>query len=176
MVTDHRWKEFFKELFSDKLVIELGSGTGLGGLVVNKEFSPKHVYVSDIGDHIKHMEYNIKLNNLDRCSAIELDWFNSNSNSIKYDIIIALECVYKTELFEVFIQTMDTLSNDNTVIFLGLTRNFQNGKSTFWDILRRYKFHYMMIPQQSLPIEYHNEMNYRDCSIFILSKKKQTLF
>jgi hypothetical protein len=69
---------------------------------------------------------------------------------------------------------MNTLSTNNTLIFLGLTRNFQNGKQIFWEILKNYNFYYTMIPQESLPIEYHNEMNCRDCSIFVLSKKKHT--
>jgi len=146
-------------------------------MVIDKEFNPIEIIVSDIGDHVEHMNYNIKLNNLKKCKSIELDWFNNNGNNNiigTYDIIIALECVYKDELFEHFIKTMNTLSTNNTLIFLGLTRNFQNGKQIFWEILKNYNFYYTMIPQESLPIEYHNEMNCRDCSIFVLSKKKHT--
>jgi len=175
-INDKRWKDFFSELFHDKTIHELGSGTGLGGIFIDKNFNPKQVFVSDIGDHIEHMDYNIKLNNLTRCQAIELDWFTSNHNMGTYDVIIALECVYKNELYEPFIKTIDTLSNNNTIIFLGLTRNFQNVRQMFWDILRKYKFHFMMIPQESLPSEYHDEMNCRDCGIFVLSKKKLSLF
>lgn len=174
-INDKRWKGFFTDLFHNKTIMELGSGTGLGGMIIDKEFEPKQVVVSDIGDHIEHMDYNIKLNNLSRCQAIDLDWFNSNTSMGTYDFIIALECVYKHELYEAFIKTMDTLSNDNTIIFLGLTRNFQNGNKTFWDMLRK-KFHFILIPQESLPYEYHEEMNCRDCGIFVLSKKKQSLF
>ena len=172
-ITDNRWKAFFENLFNDKRIIELGAGTGLGGMVIDKEFNPKEIIVSDIGDHVKHMKYNIQLNDLTRCKSIELDWHSNNDNTTDaYDIIVALECVYKDELFEIFIKTMDALSNNDTVIFLGLTRNFQNGKQVFWEILKRYDFQYIMIPQDNLPFEYHNEMNCRDCSIFLLSKKK----
>lgn len=175
-VTDNRWKSFFNDLFNNKRIIELGAGTGLGGILLDKEFNPKEIIVSDIGDHVEHMKYNIQLNNLKRCKSIELDWFNHNDNTIDtYDIIIALECVYKDELFEMFIKTLSSLSNDDTVIFLGLTRNFQMGKQTFWNMLKLHNFHYTMIPQESLPIAYRNEMNGRDCGIFILSKKKHTL-
>ena len=44
------------------LLIILGSGNGMGGLLIDKLYSPREVIISDMESHMKHINHNIALN------------------------------------------------------------------------------------------------------------------
>jgi methylase of polypeptide subunit release factors len=85
-------KHTLGSLFNHKSIIELGSGTGLVGLFMEKLFSPCEVVITDLVSHLHLMERNIGVNQSNLCVATELDWNNAPLTlNKKYDVILALE-------------------------------------------------------------------------------------
>lgn len=41
---------------------EIGSGNGMGGLLIDKLYSPREVIISDMESHMSHINHNIELN------------------------------------------------------------------------------------------------------------------
>ena len=48
IATSNKFIPSFESLFNGKRIMELGSGTGLCGIVIDKLYKPKEVYVSDL--------------------------------------------------------------------------------------------------------------------------------
>lgn len=95
-ITCPPWQPFFDCLLLQRRVLELGSGSGLGGILADTAFNCAAVTVTDEGSHMKHIQANIKRNDCSvRCEAVELDWFCPESsllfNREQYDVIFALE-------------------------------------------------------------------------------------
>ena len=126
VVSDKKHLGTFSSVFDGKRVIELGSGTGLGGgIVVDKLFMPFKVLVTDLLSHVPHMDINWNLNpDANHCKAIELDWGNGSYDIGVFDVVLAFECVFKPEMYEPFIKTLRNLSTHSTVVILGMTRQF----------------------------------------------------
>lgn len=90
-------------------MIELGSGSGLVGIFVSKQFEPTSVCITDLDSYVEHITHNVQLNSCgDNVSIEVLDWLTSldHSSSIDgdghdddpyaaqrrtYDIVLALE-------------------------------------------------------------------------------------
>jgi len=93
-------KVFFESLINGKKCLELGSGNGLVGIVIEKLFSPSTIVISDIDEHVGLINKNINLNSLSLSSAKCVDWRNLQFSELNdtFDIILALEwfvfCVY----------------------------------------------------------------------------------
>jgi len=80
-------------LFKNKKCIELGSGCGLAGIIIEKAFDPLQVVMTDIGSYITLIKSNIEANNLSKSYATVYDW-NSEPDqlsSLKFDVVLALE-------------------------------------------------------------------------------------
>jgi methylase of polypeptide subunit release factors len=93
-IEDSKWKKFFSDIFASKRVIELGSGNGLAGILVEKLFEPSEVVITDIDSHVEHIQYNISLNSsVEACrsSSAAFDWFNPPSSMGKFDVVLAFE-------------------------------------------------------------------------------------
>jgi hypothetical protein len=90
-ITDIKWKGFFDDLLRDKSCLELGSGNGITGILLDKAFTPDTIVVTDLESHINHIQGNFVLNNTQRCKAIALDWKDFEVSEVKYDFIFALE-------------------------------------------------------------------------------------
>ncbi|KAK9456434.1 putative methyltransferase-domain-containing protein [Dipodascopsis uninucleata] len=115
-------------------IIELGSGTGLVGLMLGKAFksnitdgqmSPTtgmNIIISDQINMMSLMEKNITLNSMDdivRASVI--DWGTKLDKEILEpfpDVILAADCVYFEPAFPLLYQTLLDLSNKDSVIFM----------------------------------------------------------
>ena len=92
VITDYRWESFFEDLFSNKRIVELGSGTGQVGMLVDMFYSPAEVVITDLSSHVPHIERNISLNPMaKRCRAIELDWFHPRTDIGAFDVILVFE-------------------------------------------------------------------------------------
>ena len=92
VITDYRWESFFEDLFSNKRIVELGSGTGQVGMLVDMLYSPIEVVITDLSSHVPHIEHNISLNPMaKRCRAIELDWFQPRTDVGAFDVILVFE-------------------------------------------------------------------------------------
>lgn len=91
IITEMKWRSFFGSLFNGKSVIELGSGNGLVGIVIDKFYQPSEISISDLASHIPLIHHNIELNSASKTTiALEYDWCSPPIVK-KYDIILALE-------------------------------------------------------------------------------------
>jgi methylase of polypeptide subunit release factors len=95
LATSERWQSFFSSLIDGKRCIELGSGTGLIGILMCKAFRPNAMIITDLPSHVSHIQFNIESNNFESGRAIpiaeELDWCSSVSPIQKFDVIFAFE-------------------------------------------------------------------------------------
>ena len=172
IATEHA---YFRNLFEGKSVIELGSGTGLVCILIEKlGLNASEILVTDQESHIQHIHHNLSLNGANRiCVAGALDWFclEDRANKRKFDIVLAFECVYKEELYEPLINTLLEVSHNDSIIFLGLTRLF--AKRQFFEKLLVAGLTYTLIPQEVLPREFQADTNMRDVGLFVLRRRRK---
>lgn len=93
LICSNRWNEFFENQFSGSRCLELGSGNGIVGIVMDKLFDIKEVVITDLESHVDHIRNNIGINNgTSRCTAKALDWMDhANMPEDPVDYIFALE-------------------------------------------------------------------------------------
>ena len=155
MITLPRWKDFFGHIFQEKRVLELGSGNGVAGILIDKAFSPKEVCVTDLESHVPHIRHNIQLNDCSEIvSGLSYDWLASveyldSALQAPFDVILALECVYREDLYLPLIETIKAQSHKGTVCFLGSTRQFT--KPSFFRLLAEHGLAYKKLPHEMLP-------------------------
>jgi hypothetical protein len=134
-VLDESYNAFFRTLFLNRRVIELGAGNGMAGILIGKFFAPSEVVITDLEDHLGLIEHNITLNkhtttpcvdNKDNTRAFLLDWLSPEKILGKFDIVLALECIYREPLYGPLIETLNVVCHHDTIVFLGLTRSFGN--------------------------------------------------
>lgn len=90
MLIQPRWKSFWAELFSEKVVLELGAGTGMAGILIDKAFSPIEVIITDQPSHMAHITQNIATNAVKCSKAVTLDW-RCLDGAPRGDIVLAFE-------------------------------------------------------------------------------------
>eukprot|EP01031_Cornospumella_fuschlensis_P026954 gene26954-32568_t len=163
-----QYANFFASIFNDRRILELGSGNSLVSILVEKAFSPLEVVVSDLESHVAHMQSNLERNDC-RCSkAVAIDWTDDEARcEEKFDVILALECLYREFLYEPLIKTMLNYSHEHGIMILGVTRAFV--KSSFFDLLQKYGLSFRKLPAEMLG----RHMPY-DASIglFVLKRKQ----
>ncbi|KAM6495633.1 putative methyltransferase domain containing protein [Amanita muscaria] len=101
----------------DKVVVELGSGTGLVGLVAAKVGAK--VWITDQAPLLDIMRRNVEMNLLQpSVNVAELNWGAGlpPGNIPRPDIILAADCVYFEPAFPLLVQTLDDLSDSSTEI------------------------------------------------------------
>ncbi|KAI0092566.1 putative methyltransferase-domain-containing protein [Irpex rosettiformis] len=102
-----------------KNVLELGSGTGLVGLVAAKLGAD--VWITDQQPLLEIMSRNVAMNDLgDRVKVLELNWGGPLPEDLpRFDLILAADCVYFEPAFPLLVQTLDDLSrrDDSEILF-----------------------------------------------------------
>lgn len=150
-----KWKEFFAGLLNGKRVLELGSGNAVVGALIDKVFEPSEVCITDQESHMKHIRHNIALNKCnERTVGVPYDWFASSQDldprlSEPFDVILALECVYREDLYLPLIRSIKRQCHADTICFLGSTRQFT--KPSFFQLLAENGLAYKKLPADMLP-------------------------
>ena len=90
LICDKMLNSFYFQLFNDHTVIDLGSGTGLTSIVIDKLFKTSKIIVTDQESHMELIRNNLRINNTNKCIAKTYDWIN-RSDIGTFDVIIALE-------------------------------------------------------------------------------------
>lgn len=163
---------FGKTLFSvDKTVLELGAGTGLGGIYLSRQYrgaSPK-ITITDLPQYLDLIEHNIGANNVrDDCQTAPLDWCDLSSLPREsFDVILALECVYRQDLYAPLIDTFRNTAHGDSVILLGVTRLF--AKRVFFKMLLDAGFNYSKVPYNALPASIRSDTSAQDLGLFIVT-------
>jgi len=125
------------EYFQAKNIVEVGSGTGLVGLVVGA-FRNADVWITDQAPLLQIMNYNVTLNNLESTvSVAELNWgMPPPTNIPRPNIILAADCVYFEPAFPLLVQTLDDLSDSATEILFCYKKRRKADKR-FFSFLRK---------------------------------------
>ncbi|EKM80414.1 hypothetical protein AGABI1DRAFT_100018 [Agaricus bisporus var. burnettii JB137-S8] len=130
----------------NKCIVELGSGTGLVGLVAGKLDPTCKVYITDQAPLLDIMNKNVALNSLEENVEVsQLNWalieeirgepIPSGVPS-KADIILAADCVYFEPAFPLLVQTLSDLSDAKTVI-LFCYRKRRRADKRFFSLLKK---------------------------------------
>ncbi|PAV21111.1 S-adenosyl-L-methionine-dependent methyltransferase [Pyrrhoderma noxium] len=95
-------------IVANRSVLDLGSGTGLVGLVA-AYLNARHVYLSDQAPLLDVMRTNVKLNDQSsRVSVIEYNWGEPKPDSMPehIDVVLAADCVYFEPAFPLLVSTL----------------------------------------------------------------------
>lgn len=132
----------YKAYFNNKRVLELGSGTGLGGLAVAALASPKSILLSDVSQvHDSYTHPNILLNPGFNLNSEVFYWDDLASEAdvyaCKFDTIIGCDLVYDPEVCPHLFSALKALisaksSTINQIVLFCTLRNPQ----TFDDFVR----------------------------------------
>uniref|UniRef100_A0A4W3JIE9 Protein-lysine methyltransferase METTL21B-like n=2 Tax=Callorhinchus milii TaxID=7868 RepID=A0A4W3JIE9_CALMI len=107
--------------FAGKKVIELGSGTGIVGILA--VLLGGNVTFTDQTFVLKQIKYNISVNIpascKDRTKVCSLHWGEDQNNfPSDYDIILGSDIVYSRSSYPLLLQTLKHLSNQGTTIYI----------------------------------------------------------
>jgi predicted nicotinamide N-methyase len=108
-------------LFSNKNIIELGTGCGLLGISILKKINVKHFTFSDYNeDVLNNLKENIKINKINNKNyeILKLDWRDYNTINNKYDIIIGSELIYQGGFIKELVLLIDKILNENGLCYI----------------------------------------------------------
>ncbi|KAJ7233145.1 putative methyltransferase-domain-containing protein [Mycena haematopus] len=143
------------EAFRGKKVLELGSGTGLVGLVA--AMLGGTVYLTDQAPLLNIIRKNVEINKLSPlCVVEELNWGEPIPVNIpRPDVILAADCVYFEPAFPLLVQTLcDLVGEDTEVLFCYKKR--RKADKRFFALLKK-KFRWNNIPDEPASAIYSRE-------------------
>ncbi|KAF8845623.1 hypothetical protein BDN67DRAFT_961214 [Paxillus ammoniavirescens] len=118
-------------------ILELGSGTGLVGLVAAALGGD--VWITDQAPLLDIMRANVRLNHLESSIAIsELNWGEALSSEIpRPDMILAADCVYFEPAFPLLVDTLSKLATERTEILFCYKKRRKADKR-FFTLLKKH--------------------------------------
>ena len=132
-----RWLVSKRTLIKHKRVIDLGSGTGLVGLVCAK-LDASCITLTDLPEVLKHLKHNAEMNELS-VNIESLQW--GGSKTIECDVVVAAGVVVNESQFEPLCVTIQNLlSNNKTYMILAYQQRRSLVESKFFDLLRSSRF------------------------------------
>ena len=171
------YRQFFAAMFSTSSAgVELGSGTGMCGCLIDKLYQPKQIFITDQESHMELIRQNMMLNSSGKTvEARALDWTAKDYSSIftagSADVILAMECVYNASLYKALIRAILHLTHANSIIFLGITRQFAS--PSFFALLTESGLSYTLLPHEALPPISCVNTGGAECGLFLLKKLPQ---
>ncbi|XP_029015026.1 protein-lysine N-methyltransferase EEF2KMT isoform X2 [Betta splendens] len=112
------WALDHQQVFTDRTVLELGSGVGLTGITICRSSRPKKFVFSDCHSTVlQKLRDNLELNGLTRqrspaISVEELDWRTVTDEHIKHldaDVVIAADVVYDPDIVESLVKILSSI-------------------------------------------------------------------
>ncbi|KAH7888061.1 putative methyltransferase-domain-containing protein [Phlebopus sp. FC_14] len=121
----------------NRIILELGSGTGLVGLVAGALGG--NVWITDQAPLLDIMRQNVTLNHLQSAVTVsELNWGESPSSDIpRPDLILAADCVYYEPAFPFLVQTLSELASETTEILFCYKKRRKADKR-FFTLLKKH--------------------------------------
>lgn len=170
LMASRQFRPFFQSLLDRKSILELGAGVGLCGVLADRLYAPQRVVLTDQLSHLELLRNNVALNSCGpRVEARELDWTSPESLAAfcsPFDVILAMECVYKEALYGALLDAIARCSSRHTVTFLGLTRQF--AKASFFALCAERGLLYTLVPHEALPEGCGDDTGGRDCGLLVL--------
>ncbi|OJT07341.1 hypothetical protein TRAPUB_1807 [Trametes pubescens] len=120
-----------------KNVLELGSGTGLVGLVAGKLGA--RVCITDQAPLLGIMKQNVSLNQLESCvSVAELNWGEPLPSDLPQpDLILAADCVYFEPAFPLLVRTLADLVHNTSTQVLFCYKKRRKADKRFFTLLKK---------------------------------------
>jgi predicted nicotinamide N-methyase len=116
-------------------ILELGSGTGLVGLVAG--ILGGRVWITDQAPLLDIMKRNVSLNALeDSLTVLELNWGAPLPPIPRPDMVLAADCVYFEPAFPLLVDTLSDLADNETEILFCYKKRRKADKR-FFTILRK---------------------------------------
>ncbi|EKM59600.1 uncharacterized protein PHACADRAFT_191971 [Phanerochaete carnosa HHB-10118-sp] len=139
-----------------KNVLELGSGTGLVGLVTG--VLGAQVWITDQAPLLGIMAHNVEINNLShRVSVMELNWGESLPSDLpRFDIILAADCVYFEPAFPLLVQTLDKLAARGDPEILFCYKKRRKADKRFFTMLKK-KFNWTEVDDDPNKEQYNRD-------------------
>jgi len=121
-----------------KYVVELGSGTGLVGLVAGRIGA--RTWITDQAPLLELMRRNVHLNGLESSvSVLELNWGQPLPPHLpKPDLVLAADCVYLEPSFSLLVNTLKDLVPDETTEVLFCYKKRRKADKRFFAILKKH--------------------------------------
>lgn len=140
----------------NKTVLELGSGTGLVGLIAGL-LGDCRVWITDQSPLLPIMQRNVALNKVDKnVTVAELNWGESIPSSIpKPDVILAADCVYFEPAFPLLVETLDALAGEDTELLFCYKKRRKADKR-FFNLLKK-KFTWKDVDDDPNRVSYNRE-------------------
>ncbi|KXS12614.1 S-adenosyl-L-methionine-dependent methyltransferase [Gonapodya prolifera JEL478] len=148
---------FHRITVAGKSVVELGSGTGLVGIVAAIAGAAS-VVLTDLEGQVDLVNENVERNvelveDKDRIRVVEVDW-TEQSDAVRnkigmVDLVLASECLYLPHLHAPLLSTMRAVAHAGTRAFLSYKqRGF--GEEGFFAMAREAGWVVKMIPQKAI--------------------------
>lgn len=144
----------YRELFSGKIVLELGSGTGICGIIAAK-VGCSRVYLTDKFDSQQSIDLcaeNLQLNNV-QADLLAFDWGRIDESILpKVDCLIGSDCFYDEADFENLLCTISLLlanATDPKKTTFYLAHQLRSTKHSIECLLKKWKLTCKRIPFQS---------------------------
>uniref|UniRef100_UPI00398F2B93 EEF1A lysine methyltransferase 3-like n=1 Tax=Pristiophorus japonicus TaxID=55135 RepID=UPI00398F2B93 len=143
-----RYFEKEKISFTGKKVIELGSGTGIVGILAT--LLGGDVTLTDKPNILKQIEKNISINIPTACrhrlQVLPLIWGESHTNfPTDYDFILGSDIVYSSVIYPALVETLRHLANQGSTIYLCSEIRKRNGSRSFHEELLPQHFHCQVV-------------------------------
>ncbi|XP_067847798.1 EEF1A lysine methyltransferase 3-like [Heptranchias perlo] len=143
-----RYFEDEKFNFTGKKVLELGSGTGIVGILA--VLLGGDVTMTDKAIVLKQIEHNVSANipatSRHRSKIRALAWGNDQNNfPTDFDIILGSDIVYNPTQFQNLIQTLLHIAKEKTTIYLSSDVKYREGAADFHDVLLPTRFNCELI-------------------------------
>ncbi|KAG1820553.1 putative methyltransferase-domain-containing protein [Suillus subaureus] len=120
-----------------KKIVELGSGTGLVGLVAGALGGT--VWITDQAPLLGIMQQNVTLNGLQSCVSVrELNWGETLSSDIPPpELILAADCVYFEPAFPLLVQTLSEMAIGGSTEILFCYKKRRKADKRFFTMLKK---------------------------------------
>lgn len=142
---DHRAGEIFK----DKTVLELGSGTGVVGLSIaaSTDLGSGRMILTDLDRVLPILHLNRTLNPCQTTVQVRaLSWGSSVPTDLTHcDVILMADCVYLESLFPLLLDTLDQVMQKESAVAYLCYKKRRKADSRFFKMLRK-KFHAQVMP------------------------------
>lgn len=170
-------KHKFSDSFENKVILELGAGTGINGLVVAASLKPRKVYLTDKEENLGIIKKNYEINKVKglidsgtEVAILPLNWTKKEDWDVingKIDIIICSDLVWNKDYFQPLIEVLDYFTViDHTEVLLCYQYR-QKSDIEFFNMLKsENKFTVERLPDEWLDEEYRSE------DIFIVMIRK----
>lgn len=120
-----------------KKIVEVGSGTGLVGLVAGALGGT--VWITDQAPLLGIMQQNVTLNNLQSCVSVrELNWGETLPSDMPTpELILAADCVYFEPAFPLLVQTLSEMAVRGSTEILFCYKKRRKADKRFFAMLKK---------------------------------------